>query len=174
MLGNSTDVHAFAAKRVDLRVTTLIPTLDSTLRDGNGGWRWLRFGPVFGRALLMETRQHAHGHALQRVSQIVDDVPAIRHLHRTGCSAGRGAGIDAVSVSADDVDAGVVAQPFNQGVGRRILEEIKDVMRVGVDQDSVESKVKIFPRSLSTWVVDWHVEIMVANLRLLDSRWPAG
>jgi hypothetical protein len=86
LLGNSSGAHAFAAERVDLCVTTLIPTLDSTLRDRNGGQRWLRFKPVFVRALLMETCQHAHGHALQRISQVVDDTPPIRHLNGAGRS----------------------------------------------------------------------------------------
>src|SRR5206468_6774295 len=63
LLRDRSDVHAFAAQRVDLGMTTRIPTLDSTLRYGNCGWRWLWFAAGFVRVLLVQRCQNAHGHA---------------------------------------------------------------------------------------------------------------
>jgi hypothetical protein len=47
------------------------------------------------------------------------------------------AGIHAISVAPEDIDARVVAQPFDRGFGRRILEKIEDVCDAASTQGAV-------------------------------------
>jgi hypothetical protein len=65
---------------VNLAVTTLISDFgfDFALRAREG--RWIRFGPVFGPVLLMQTHQHACGHALQRVAARVASMGQEMHF----------------------------------------------------------------------------------------------
>jgi hypothetical protein len=49
LLSDGSDVHAFAAQRLDLGVTTLVSDLDATRHNFN--YRWS--GLVFGRTLLI-------------------------------------------------------------------------------------------------------------------------
>jgi len=55
-------------------------------------------------------------------------------LHSTWSAPRRGAGVDAISVTADDFRTWVFAQPVDQRISRRVLEQVNDLMGVCVDQ----------------------------------------
>jgi hypothetical protein len=116
-------------RSVDLRVTMLVPTLDPTRSHWNG-WRCSLFcvRQLIGRALLVQLCQHPYGHALERVSEVVDDMPRIGDLHCIGCHTRRRTGVHAISITADDFHTRVVTQPIGQRVGRRILEQVDHLM----------------------------------------------
>src|SRR5260370_38170160 len=99
---------------------------------------------------------------------------AVGDLNGVRCTLTTTLGIRTGTIANDNRDTGMTPQPIGENFGSALIDQVDWAMRFQIDQDSVESKVKIFPRSLSTCVVDWHVEIMVANLRLLESTRPAG
>ena len=70
----------------------------------------------------MQVRQHADGHSLKCVNQIVDEVPPIGHLHGIWSTTPRRAGVDTVAVAADNLRAGVFAQPADQCIGGGIFQ----------------------------------------------------
>src|SRR5713226_3600411 len=76
----------------------------------------------------MEVCQYAHSHPLKRVHQIVDEVPPIGHLHGIGSTAPRRAGIDTVAIAADDLCAGMFAQPADQCTAGGIFQQVDDVV----------------------------------------------
>jgi hypothetical protein len=85
--------------------------------------------------LLLEWRQYAHGHALKSIREVVDNVPAICHLHCIGRTACRRTGVHAISIAADHLRARMYGQPVDQGFGGWILEHVDDVVIITVDHN---------------------------------------
>ncbi len=83
LLSDRCDRQTFAMKRVDLRMPTLVPTLDSARRREDRHWwsrKLIRCRQLVSRQLLVQWSQHANGHAFKSIYEVVDYVPAIGHL----------------------------------------------------------------------------------------------
>jgi hypothetical protein len=85
--------------------------------------------------LLLEWRQYAHGHALKSICEVVDDVPSIGDLHSSWSTAPRRTGVHAISIATNDFRSGVLGQPTDQRIRRRILEQVDDLGPTSVDDN---------------------------------------
>ena len=72
---------------------------------------------------------------LQRIGQVVDQVPAVGHLDGVGRAVPRPFGIGAAAVAGDDLDAGMRPQPGRQAAAGAIGQEIDGAVPLQVDQD---------------------------------------
>ena len=70
---------------------------------------------------------------LDRLGEVVPQVPAIGHLDRAGCAAADGFGVRTGAIPAHDLDPGMLAQPVGEGVCRPIRKHLD--RSVGVDID---------------------------------------
>ena len=91
---------------MDLRMTTFIASLDMARYHSDGRLRSL-FVRFLSRALLVETGQYAHGHALKSIREVVDDVPSIGNLHGSWSTAPRRTGVHTISIATDNFRSGV-------------------------------------------------------------------
>src|SRR5437879_2495228 len=103
---------------MDLGMTLRVPGHQPTRRDGR---RWFRRGCSVCEFLLFqflsEECQHPHGEALQHVGEVVDQVPPVSYLEGIRRATPASAGVDAISVTADDFATRMFAEPINQRVG---------------------------------------------------------
>jgi len=74
-------------------------------------------GHIVDSELLIQRGENAHGHALERSREVVHDVPSVCDLHRAWSTPRRSAGVDSISVAADDFHAWMIVQPPDQRVG---------------------------------------------------------
>lgn len=70
---------------------------------------------------MMATHDGAHG-----LAEIAQQMPAIGDVDGPGCTASGAVGIDVGPVAGDHLHAGVTAQPFGEGAGVPIGQEIDD------------------------------------------------
>jgi hypothetical protein len=161
LISNRSNRQASAVEGVDLGVATFIPNLDSAQR------RQCRCGSLFierrqrvGRALLVQWRQHAHGHALKSICEVVDDVPPICNLHSRWSTAPRCTGIHAISISTDDLRSRVFGQPIDQRIRRRILEQVDDLVPAAVDENRAVAAPATkgeLVNSEDRWRLNWRI-----------------
>ncbi|GHE13725.1 hypothetical protein GCM10010339_81640 [Streptomyces alanosinicus] len=71
----------------------------------------------------------------RRVAEVLPQEPAVADLHRFGQSPGYALAAGARAIAADDLDAGVLAQPPFQGVGGTAREDVDALASLGVGQD---------------------------------------
>ena len=72
---------------------------------------------------------------LYRVAQVLPQVKAVRDLDGIRCALAGALGVGAGPVPADDLYAGVVAQPLGEGFGLAVFQHVDGPVRVHVDQD---------------------------------------
>jgi hypothetical protein len=89
---------------------------DASLDAANGG--------------VVATHDGAHG-----LTEVAQQVPAIGDVDGPGCTTSGAVSIDVGSVAGDHLHAGVTAQPFGEGAGVPIGQEIDDGAALEVDQD---------------------------------------
>jgi hypothetical protein len=70
-----------------------------------------------------------------RLGEVVPKMPAVGDLDRVGQDAADSLGVGARSVPADDLDAGMGAQPGLQRVGAAVGQDIDSAAGLRVDQD---------------------------------------
>jgi hypothetical protein len=101
---NSCDRQTLVVEGVNLGVTTFIAHLEAAL-SGQVHFLTLfvELAQFVDSGLLVQRRQDAHGHALERSRQVMHDMPPNGDLHCTWSAARCGAGVDAISVPADDL-----------------------------------------------------------------------
>ena len=71
---------------------------------------------------------------LDRLAEVVPQVPTIGHLDRTGCSGGGALRVRASSITADHLHAGVLLQPVAKGLRLPIGEEVDGLAADHVDE----------------------------------------
>ena len=64
-----------------------------------------------------------HEHQFQRLGQVLQQVEAVRHLHRPGSAAAGALGIGAGAVTGDDLHTGVGAQPGGERAGLAVGQQ---------------------------------------------------
>jgi hypothetical protein len=90
---------------------------------------------MVGSGLLMQWREDAHSHALERGRKVVHDVPSICDLYGVRSTARGSASVDTSPVATDHLDTGMLIQPVDQRVGGGILEQVDHAMGVSVNQN---------------------------------------
>jgi hypothetical protein len=76
------------------------------------------------------------GHQLLDVlGEVVPQVPAVGDLDRNRCALAGAVGVGAGAVPADDLGAGMLAQPVGEGVGFPVGKQVHRAVAVDVDQD---------------------------------------
>lgn len=70
-----------------------------------------------------------------QLAQILDEVAAVRHLHRGARTTARTVGVDAAAFATDDLDARMRRESLDGGAGIAIGQEIDDRMAFKVDED---------------------------------------
>ena len=106
-------------------------------RDRSGlirAGQWPEDGVALPRCHL-ECWSEAEQAPLQRLDQILEDVPTIGHLDRLRRTLAGRFCIRCGAVTADHLETGILAEPGRQGLGLAILEEIDDPSPLQVDQD---------------------------------------
>ncbi len=93
----------------------------------------LRGGGVADRAPLVEEE------ALEGLAEVVQQVPAVRHLRGLGRAARRPVGVETATVTADDLDPGVFHEPRGDGVCGAVGEEVDDPVPLQIDQHRAEA-----------------------------------
>jgi hypothetical protein len=73
-----------------------------------------------------------------RVTQVLQEMPAIRDLNSVWCAIGRALSVDRAAIPADDLDARVGFQPGGERVCIPIIEHVHDTVFLEVDQDRAE------------------------------------
>ncbi|MDA9536926.1 hypothetical protein ACM41_11715 [Bradyrhizobium sp. CCBAU 21362] len=71
----------------------------------------------------------------QGLTQTVEQVPAVRHLHRVGCAAARAISIKARTVARDDLDLRPALQPARNTVGITIGKQVKYAIALQIADD---------------------------------------
>jgi hypothetical protein len=71
----------------------------------------------------------------QRIAQVLEQVPAIRHLDSLGSPYVRGFRISAGPISANDFNTGLSLEPDRQCLGLPVREQFNDLMPLQVHQD---------------------------------------
>jgi hypothetical protein len=66
----------------------------------------------------------ARHRALDGLAEVVPEMPAVGDLDRLRCAAGGAIGVGAGPVPADDADTGMAGQPFGQGVGGAVGQQV--------------------------------------------------
>jgi hypothetical protein len=74
------------------------------------------------------------GDPVDGVREVAEQVPAIGDLDRVRCPDAGALGVTAGAVSADDLRAGMSAQPVGEGVRKSIREQVHRLAGVHVDQ----------------------------------------
>jgi hypothetical protein len=96
----------------------LIRLIGRTVRRG----RWLRQQARDGLDLAAVALEEASEH----LADVLEQVPAVGHLHGIGRGFGAGPGVGAGVVAADDLDAWVVSQPLIQGRAVTAGQQVDD------------------------------------------------
>jgi hypothetical protein len=128
---DGTDAQTLSQQFENLGVALLGAPSQSTWRPAEWAARWCR-------CLLLcfqcstKQGQDANGEVFERIGQVVREMPTIGHLERTWRTTSGGTGIDAIAVTADDFDTGMVIEPMDQHIGRWVLEQVDDTMRIRV------------------------------------------
>ena len=73
---------------------------------------------------------------LEMLAQVVPQVPAVRDLHRLGCSGPGSIRVGPATVPADDLGSGMGLQPLAEGVALAVRQQVDRPMGVHIDQDS--------------------------------------
>jgi hypothetical protein len=73
--------------------------------------------------------------AFEHLAHVLEQVPAVGHVHGIGCGPGCRLGVGAGAVAADDLDAGVVFEPPLQRRAVASREQVDDLAALQVDQD---------------------------------------
>lgn len=82
----------------------------------------------------------ADGGPFEHLPNIVEQMPAIRHLHRLGCRLGRGIPIVLAAITADDGTAGMGGEPGCEGLLVAATEQIDWTPTLQIDQDGAVPK----------------------------------
>lgn len=77
-------------------------------------------------------------------SEVVPQVPAVRHIDRIRCSGTGRFAVSAGAVAANHLGSGMCSQPFVDGAGRALGENINWTVSIHVDQHRA---VPVSPRS---------------------------
>jgi hypothetical protein len=85
-----------------------------------GGWGWL--GDGIGRGLVPQAFPVSAHDLVHGVGQVVEQVPAVRHVDRVGCAVAGSVGVAAGAVAADHLGTGMGAQPVGEGVAEAIRQ----------------------------------------------------
>ena len=83
----------------------------------------------------LEGRSEAEQASLQRLDQVLDQMPTIGHLDRLRRTFPGGLRIRRSAITADDLDAGMLPEPGATRLGLAILEQLDDPSLLEVDQD---------------------------------------
>jgi hypothetical protein len=82
-----------------------------------------------------ECCKHADGDTLQRVGQVVDQMPPVSHLECLGRATPGSTGADAITISADDLGTRMFARPIDERISRGIFQQIDNAMRIRIHQN---------------------------------------
>ena len=78
--------------------------------------------------------------SFEDIAQIRQQVPAIGHLDRIGRRFVRGPGIGRGPIAADDLNAGMLAEPASEGRGFAIRQQVDGAAPFEVDEDRAEGR----------------------------------
>jgi hypothetical protein len=119
-------VLATYAAQTRTRSTLEISTLVASTTDRRKRRRECQFAEC-GAVPIQDT--------FDRITEVVDQMKTICHLHRVRRSAGCSLSVGGTSVTRDALDARVSVQPMGQARGRPIREQFDGSAPISIDQD---------------------------------------
>jgi hypothetical protein len=74
-------------------------------------------------------------HGFQGLTEVLDPVKPIDHLHRLGCPSANPVGVELAPIATDDGDRRMLGEPGRDAGRRAGREQVHDAMRLESDQD---------------------------------------
>jgi hypothetical protein len=110
-------------------------------RQFHGGQVGRRFGRGVGQGAGDVTEHGAlvEQELLERLAEIVQQVPAVDDLPGGGCPARRRVGVEAAAIACDRGDAGVLLEPGRDLVGVAVRQQVEGPPALQIDDDGAEA-----------------------------------